>query len=36
MTKNVWLQSPHPKMPNLILSAQEAAGAIAYIRSLRR
>ena len=39
MTKTalyVWLQSPHPTMPNLILSAQEAADVIAYIRSLRR
>jgi cytochrome c2 len=31
-----FLQTPHPKMPNLILSPQEAADVIAYIRSLRR
>jgi cytochrome c2 len=39
MTKTAlyaFLQTPHPKMPNLILSPQEAADLIAYIRSLRR
>jgi mono/diheme cytochrome c family protein len=31
----VWLTNPHPTMPSLILSPQEAADVIAYIQSLR-
>ena len=31
----VWLTNPHPTMPSLVLSAQEAADVIAYIQSLR-
>jgi hypothetical protein len=31
----VWLQSPHPTMPDLILPAQDADNVIAYILSLR-
>ena len=31
-----FLQTPHAKMPNLILTPQEAADVIAYIRSLRQ
>ena len=30
-----FLQTPHPKMPNLILTAQQSADVIAYILSLR-
>ena len=32
---NVWLRNPHPTMPSLILSRQEAADVVAYILSLR-
>jgi mono/diheme cytochrome c family protein len=32
----VLLQTPHGKMPSLILSPQEAADVVAYIHSLRR
>ncbi len=31
-----FLQTSHPKMPNLILSREQAADVIAYILSLRR
>jgi mono/diheme cytochrome c family protein len=31
----VWLTNPHPTMPSLILSPQEASDVIAYIESLR-
>jgi mono/diheme cytochrome c family protein len=31
---DVWLRNPHPTMPSLILSRQEAADVIAYILSL--
>lgn len=31
----VWLTNPHPTMPSLVLSPQEAADVIAYIQSLR-
>lgn len=31
----VWLQSPHPTMPNLILPTDVADNVIAYIMSLR-
>jgi len=33
---NVWLTNPHPTMPTLVLSPQEAADVIAYIESLKR
>lgn len=32
---NVWLTNPHPTMPSLTLSPQEAQNVIAYILSLR-
>lgn len=31
----VWLTNPHPTMPSLILTPQEASDVIAYIESLR-
>ncbi len=31
----VWLTNPHPTMPTLVLSPQEASNVIAYILSLR-
>ena len=31
----VWLTNPHPTMPSLILSPQDASDVIAYIESLR-
>lgn len=31
----VWMQSPHPSMPNLILPLQERNDVIAYILSLK-
>jgi len=31
----VWLTNPHPTMPSLVLSPQEASDVIAYIESLR-
>ena len=31
----VWLQSSHPTMPNLVLSAEERDNVIAYISSLK-
>ena len=31
----VWLTNPHPTMPSLVLSPQEASDVIAYIQSLR-
>ncbi len=31
----VWLTNPHPTMPTLVLSPQEARDVIAYIQSLR-
>lgn len=36
MALHAFLATPHPKMPNLILTGREAADVIAYIRSLRR
>ena len=33
---SVWFQSPHPTMPNLVLSQRETADIIAYIRDLRQ
>ncbi|MDE2166582.1 MAG: hypothetical protein KGJ66_09640 [Alphaproteobacteria bacterium] len=35
LTLTVWLRNPHPTMPTLVLTRQEAADVIAYIRSLR-
>ncbi len=32
---NVWMQSPHPTMPNLIIPIQERDNLISYIMSLR-
>jgi len=32
----VWLTNPHPTMPSLVLSPQEAGDVIAYILSLRQ
>ncbi len=31
----VWLQTPHPTMPNLIIDADDKADVIAYITSLK-
>lgn len=31
----VWLQSPHPTMPHLIIPAQDTDNIVAYITSLR-
>jgi mono/diheme cytochrome c family protein len=31
----VWLTNPHPTMPSLVLSPQEASDVIAYIETLR-
>jgi mono/diheme cytochrome c family protein len=36
MALTMWLTSPHPTMPNLVLSSDEARDVIAYILSLRR
>jgi len=35
LSLNVWLRNPHPTMPTLVLTRQEAADVIAYILSLR-
>jgi cytochrome c2 len=35
MALRVWLQSPHPTMPNLMLDEDSKDDVIAYIRSLR-
>jgi len=35
LTLNIWLRNPHPTMPTLVLTRQEAADVIAYILSLR-
>ncbi len=32
---DVWLQSPHPTMPNLVIPAQDRTNVISYILSLR-
>lgn len=32
---NIWLHNPHPTMPTLVLSRQQAADVVAYILSLR-
>src|SRR5262245_48930289 len=31
----VWLQSPHPTMPNLMVSAEDRDNVVAYILSLK-
>ena len=31
----VWLQSPHPTMPNLMIPAEDTDNVVAYITSLR-
>jgi cytochrome c2 len=36
MALRVWLQSPHPTMPNLMLGEGEKDDVIAYILSLKR
>jgi mono/diheme cytochrome c family protein len=36
MALRVWLQSPHPTMPNIMLDADEKDDVIAYIISLKR
>lgn len=35
MALTVWFRSPHPTMPNLVLSAEETDNVIAYILSLK-
>ena len=35
MALRVWLQSPHPTMPNLLLSEQQKDDVIAYLLSLK-
>lgn len=35
MALNVWLQRPHPTMPNLMLSPEETADVVSYIWGLR-
>lgn len=32
----VWFQSPHPRMPNLVLEPRDRDDVIAYITSLKR
>ena len=32
---NVWMQTPHPTMPNLIIPTEERDNIISYIKSLR-
>ena len=36
MALEVWFQTPHPTMPNLMFSNQESDNVIAYILSLRK
>jgi mono/diheme cytochrome c family protein len=36
MALRVWLQSPHPTMPNLMLGEEEKDDVIAYILSLKQ
>ena len=36
MALEVWFQTPHPTMPNLVFSNQESDNVIAYILSLRK
>jgi mono/diheme cytochrome c family protein len=35
MALRVWLQSPHPTMPNLLLTDQQKDDVIAYLMSLK-
>jgi len=35
LSLNIWLRNPHPTMPTLVLTRQEARDVIAYIMSLR-
>jgi len=35
MALRVWLQSPHPTMPNLLLSDQQKDDVIAYLMTLK-
>lgn len=35
MALTVWFRSPHPTMPNIVLSAEETDNVIAYILSLK-
>lgn len=35
LTLNVWMQTPHPTMPNLIIPTEERDNLISYIMSLR-
>jgi hypothetical protein len=36
MALRVWFQSPHPSMPNLVLTERLADDLIAYIMSLKQ
>jgi len=36
MALRVWFQSPHPSMPNLMISKKDGDDVIAYILSLRK
>jgi hypothetical protein len=36
MALQVWFQSPHPSMPNLLIKAQESDDLVAYILSLKQ
>jgi mono/diheme cytochrome c family protein len=36
MALQVWFQSPHPSMPNLLLTAQQSDDLAAYILSLKQ
>jgi hypothetical protein len=36
MALSAFLRSPHPTMPNLVLSDRQSNDAIAYILSLKR
>ena len=36
MALQVWFQSPHPSMPNLLIKAQEGDDLVAYILSLKQ
>jgi|GEM_PF-469263 len=33
---NAWLHSPHPSMPNIIVSGADRDNVVAYLESLRR
>lgn len=35
MALAIWFRTPHPSMPNLILTDQETENIVAYIHSLR-